>query len=118
MYSSEVVQKIENEMKRADMARAQGNEGLARVCARRAAGTAIRAYLAARQIDHPATNAFELILFLRDMPGIPPELRSIAGSLSTRVTEEFTLPLEADLLAETRVLITTLESLDLPGQSG
>ena len=95
---------IQNEFDRAYQVRANGNEGQARVCARRAAGVAIRDYLTRRGIRPPSTSAYDLLNLLKDDPHLPPDLKLVTDHLTLRVTEEFKLPIEADLIAEARAL--------------
>jgi len=93
---------IDKEFEKAGQARARGNEGQARVCARRAAGVAVREYLTRRGVRPPSTSAYDLLNLLKEDPGLAPDLRQIAEHLTLRVTEEFKLPVDADLLAEAR----------------
>ncbi|HET9913266.1 MAG TPA: hypothetical protein VFQ13_15325 [Anaerolineales bacterium] len=93
---------INAELEKAEQARAQKNEGQARVCARRAAGIAIREYLARQGIRPPSTSAYDLLNLLKDDPRLSPDLKQIADHLTLRVTEEFKLPVDADLVAEAR----------------
>ncbi len=95
---------LEQEFTRAMQARARGNEGQARVCARRAAGIAIRDYLSRRGIRPPSTSAYDLLNLIKDESPLPPDLKLIADHLTLRVTEEFKLPVNADLIAEARTL--------------
>lgn len=93
---------IDSELEKAEQARARQNEGQARVCARRAAGIAIREYLARQGIRPPSTSAYDLLNLLKDDPRLSPDLRQTADHLTLRVTEEFKLPVDADLVAEAR----------------
>jgi HEPN domain-containing protein len=93
---------IQAEFDKAEQARGRGNEGQARVCARRAAGIAIREYLTRRGIRPPSGSAYDLLNLLKDDPHLAPDLKQIAEHLTLRVTEEFKLPVEADLVAEAR----------------
>lgn len=95
---------IEQEFERAQQAREKGNEGQARVCARRAAGIAIRDYLNRRGIRPPNASAYDLLTLLKEDTLLPPDLKRAADHLTLRVTEEFRLPVEADLVAEARSL--------------
>ncbi|MBC7878398.1 MAG: hypothetical protein H7Y59_14605 [Anaerolineales bacterium] len=95
---------MEAEFERAEQARTKGNEGQARVCARRAAGIAIRDYLTRHGTHIPSTSAYDLLNLLKEDSLLPPDLRLIADHLTVRVTEEFKLPVEADLIAEARLL--------------
>jgi HEPN domain-containing protein len=93
---------INHELEKAEQARARGNEGQARVCARRAAGIAIREYLKRQEISPPSTSAYDLLNLLKDDPRLSPDLQQIVDHLTLRVTEEFKLPLNVDLVAEAR----------------
>lgn len=93
---------IASEFEKADQARARGNEGQARVCARRAAGMAIREYLSRRGIRPPSTSAYDLLNLMKEDPFLPPDLKLIADHLTVRVTEEFKLPVAVDLIAEAK----------------
>jgi HEPN domain-containing protein len=93
---------IDSELEKAAQARALNNEGQARVCARRAAGIAIREYLSRQGIRPPSTSAYDLLNLLKDDPRLSPDLKQIADHLTLRVTEEFKLPVDADLVAEAR----------------
>ena len=100
---------IEAEFEKAEQARARGNEGQARVCARRAAGIAIREYLARQGIRPPSKSAYDLLNFLKEDPRLAADLRLIADHLTLRVTEEFKLPINADLIAEARIFCENLK---------
>ena len=100
--------KIQAEFDQAEQARAKGNEGRARVCARRAAGIAIREYLTRKGVTPSSASAVDLLNLLKADPLLPPDLKPIVEHLTLRVTEEFKLPLEADLIAEARRLCNAL----------
>jgi HEPN domain-containing protein len=101
-------EQLEREFGLAAQARSKGNEGQARVCARRAAGIAIREYLT-RQGKHPGNaSAYDLLNLLKTDPLLSPDLRLIADHLTLRVTEEFKLPVDTDLVAEARILCNEL----------
>ena len=97
-------QKINIEFIRAAQAREKNNEGQARVCARRACGVAIREYFARKEIRPKSTSAYDLLIYLRDEAPLPPDLKLVTDHLTVRVTEEFSLPVDADLVAEARKL--------------
>ena len=97
-------EKIRIEFERAESARARGNEGQARVCARRAAGIAIREYYARRGQHVRTPSAVDLLKMLAGEPQLSPELKQAAAYLTLRVNEEFKLPVNVDLLNEARKL--------------
>jgi hypothetical protein len=45
-----------------------------------------------------------LINLLKEDTQLPPDMNLIADHLTVRVTEEFQLPIDADLIAEARIL--------------
>ena len=112
MFRPEIKTKIEEELTRGAQARQEGYEGRARVCARRAAGIAIRAYLEGIGKPVPAQSAYDLLRYLEAETGIPLEIRKAAEHLLARVNENFSLPEEIDLLAEARWMIDRLEALN------
>ncbi len=99
-----VKDEMEREFAQAERARAKGNEGQARVCARRAAGIAIRDYLIRHGIRPPSRSAHDLLNLIKDHAALPPDLKLVADHLTLRVTEDFKLPIEADLVAESKTL--------------
>jgi hypothetical protein len=110
MFRAEAKRKIEAELTRGAAARLDGFEGRARVCARRAAGEAVREFLLLKGQAVPGPSAYELLAFLLELPDIPHEVRQTAERLLTRVDQSFQLPLEADLLADAAWLAQALES--------
>ncbi len=99
--------RIEVELAAAEAARAAGNEGRARVCARRAAGLAALDFLARRGARSGA-SAYDALQSLASLPGLDPGLAAAAGRLTRRVDEDFRLPPEVDLIAEASRLIEGL----------
>lgn len=102
------IEQIRSEMTRARQARAQGNEGMARVCARRAVGWAVRI----RYADHfqagDTRSAFVLLEWFRDRSGAPPSLRRAAQRLTVRIDEDHELPHDQDPLLDARLLLSAL----------
>jgi hypothetical protein len=99
---------ITRELSQAETARAQGLEGRARVCARRAAGLAVRAYLEQREEAVTTVSAVELLQSLSVRSELPPEAHRAAEFLLLRVTPEYHLPVAVDLIAESRRLADIL----------
>jgi hypothetical protein len=92
------------EIDQAEAARQASNEGMARVCARRAAGIAAGAYLQRRGLPLPGPSAVDQLHALAALPDTSAEIQEIISHLLIKVTPEFTLPIEADLVDEARVL--------------
>ncbi len=101
-------ERFEQELAQARAARDRGNEGQARVCARRAAGIAIGEYLRRHHLPDLGPSAYDKLRFLTELPGLPPKVYELAQHLTLRVTEDFHLPVNADLIAETRLLADLL----------
>ncbi len=100
---------VEAELEKAEHARLAGNEGQARVCARRAAGMAARDFLSRHKVRIRDKSAYAALQALAEFPGLAPDLRDAALHLTMRLTEAFTLPVEADLIADARKLIGGLD---------
>src|SRR5262245_19548532 len=98
------VLEIEQEFEHAKKARIDGNEGRARVCARRAAGIAIPDYLTRKGIRIPSKSAYDLLNLIKVEALLPPDLKLVADHLTLRVTEEFKLPADVDLISESHLL--------------
>ena len=110
MFSQRVKNAIKLEIDRALTARENNLEGRARVCSRRAAGYAIRAYLEERGVDTPDISALALIRQLDDLTGVQPQVKVATEHLLMRVDEDFKLPIEADLIKEAIWLVDYLEN--------
>jgi hypothetical protein len=110
VFSQRVKNAITIEIDRAMTARQNGMEGRARVCSRRAAGYAIRAYLEKRGVDTPDISAMALIRQLDNRSSVQPKIKVVTEHLLMRVDEEFKLPVEADLIAEAIWLVEYLEN--------
>jgi quercetin dioxygenase-like cupin family protein len=101
-------QRMMDELRQAEIARRAGNEGRARVCARRAAGIAAGEYLNLLGIQTPGQSAYDHLLHLYEIDNISPLIRSLTGHFFERVSEDFSLPVEIDLIADARQLAAEL----------
>ncbi len=99
---------FENEIQQAQAARTAGNEGMARVCARRAAGIVIGEYINLQGENFSNPSAYERLRYLLSQPDISPQVRDIAAHFLVRVTPNHTLPIDADLIAEAQWLQKSL----------
>lgn len=109
MFSEQVHEQIRRELANAAQARAQGYEGRARVCARRAAGAAIGEYFRLRGNLNRTGSAIDLIQMLAAYKTAPNRARMAAAALLERVDENFSLPPQVDLLFEVNELVRELE---------
>src|SRR4030042_3955770 len=88
------------ELNQAIAARQVGNEGKARVCARRAAGVVVGEYFQQRGIARSQPSAYDRLRYLMTLPDLPEDVLNITEHFLLRITEEHTLPIEADLIRE------------------
>jgi hypothetical protein len=99
---------VAKELSLAEEARAKGNEGRARVCARRAAGIIIAQYLERRGLPDPGVSVIDRLRFLESLPEVSSEVKQIVRHLSMHVTPEYSLPVNVDLIEDTRRLKSEL----------
>jgi HEPN domain-containing protein len=103
--SSEIRQAINAELQRAYAWRQDGNEGRARVCARRAAGIAIGSYYRAQTGEPPSSSAYNLLRWLAKHTRISLQIRQAARRLTARVTADHNLPHPEDPLVDAGLII-------------
>ena len=108
MRANVIFEKIQAEINRAEAARAEGNEGQARVCARRAAGWAVGVYGREQLGEGSRWHAYHNLIWLQSQEQIPSDLRDAAGRLTTRVDVDHSLPHVEDPLEDARMIITAL----------
>jgi hypothetical protein len=97
-------EKFQQEIEGAERARQAGNEGMARVCARRAVGAVVEEYFSRHGIAGSGHSAYDRIRQLIADPGTGDEIREIAGHFLVRITPDQQLPIQADLIKEARWL--------------
>jgi hypothetical protein len=97
------------ELNKAFAARQNKNEGMSRVCARRAAGMAIRGYFSSLHQPLSTANAYKLLKDDNIRKLIPGELHMIMDHLILRVDTSYQLPENIDLLKETDRFINQLK---------
>lgn len=108
VMEEDIQDKVQRELNMAHQARDEGYEGRARVCARRAAGFAVKHYLQQRDVKPPTNNAYGLLENLESTSGLPQEIQKSLHFLTLRVNEDHELPQEADLIQESKTLIKFL----------
>jgi len=99
---------IRRELIDAEQARIDGNEGRARVCARRAAGWAVsftRSLNEGREIE---ANAYEMLQWLAQQADTADAVRAAAARLTVRVSLDHTLPFPEDPLEDARMIVEAL----------
>ena len=101
---------FEAEIEMAEAARLVGNEGRARVCARRAAGCVARNYLESHGLVIRNRSAYDYLLTLSEIEGIDPDVQRVIGRFLLKVDEAYQLPAEIDLIADARWLADRLNN--------
>ena len=104
MFVATTQNAIEQELFCAENARLTGNEGKARVCARRAAGIAVLAYFRAIGIAFSDPSAFALLNRFMQMESTPKHMKEITSRLLIRVNPDYSIPAKIDLLEDARQL--------------
>lgn len=108
MTKSDINAIIHAELDAAQAARAAGNEGRARVHARRAAGKAAEIYRTVYFPGGPRLNGFRHLQRIVADENLPGDLRAAAERLTVHVTPAHTLPHDDDPLEDARNLAAAL----------
>jgi hypothetical protein len=101
-------QEFNHEMATGYSARASGLEGKSRVCARRALGIVIAEYFKRISLPSPGPSIQERISALKNLDTLPIHNLEIIDHFIIKVDEEYHLPIDVDLLAETTWLADQL----------
>lgn len=99
---------FDKEIERALRAQREGNEGMARVCARRAAGVIAGEYLTGLGMKPLPLGALDRLKLLADRSDIPPLAKEVSQHFLVRVDGEHRLPVEVDLIRDVYVLMNAL----------
>lgn len=89
----------------ARQSRLEGNEGRARVCARRAAGAAAQGFLRKAGLGDRSENALDSLRALKAELELPARVERAVDFLLQRVDSEYNLPPDVDLIAEAETVI-------------
>lgn len=108
MKKAQFSPEIEQELTMARRSRRKGQEGRARVCARRAAGFAVQRHLQQKGILAGEDNAYQALLHYRGQPELTAEVSEALRWLTARVDHDHQLPEGVDLIQEAEVVITSL----------
>jgi hypothetical protein len=103
---------IERELRHAHTASLEGNPGLSRVCARRAAGLAVRDYLVRYGYPEQTANNFELMKYPAHRKYLPASIHIALDHLTMTVNMDHQLPEGINLINDAKYVIETL----IPGQ--
>ena len=105
---------IEHEFATAREAVRIGNDGQARVCARRAVGQAITWFLLKFPHNGWGTDAMGQIKKLQEDNSFPQEVRSASERLTTKITQQFTSPFSTDPLDDAAIIIEHIKKIMEP----
>ena len=88
------------ETERAYQARFDGKEGMARVCARRAAGLVIGEYLRRRGISGLNNSAYDRLNIFIDLLDVDENCKEVARHFLLKVSTDHNLPVDIDLISD------------------
>jgi hypothetical protein len=103
---------VREELLLAKQSRLEGNEGRARVCARRAAGTAVKLYLENKGLTIGSENALQSLEKFKSEAGLPPRVQTAVNWLVHRVDQNYSLPAEIDLIKEAKIVLEYIDQAD------
>lgn len=101
-------QQIQKEFATANHAQSIGNEGMVRVCARRAAGVAVAFWLQSNPRTGWGVDAMNQLRSLALDEMTPHEVRDAAQRLTTRITEQFTSAFLTNPIDDANIIINYL----------
>lgn len=108
MTKDQLFTQIEKEFAMAAAAKRSGNEGMVRVCARRAAGLAISYWLRSHPGTTWGTDVMSQLRNLQTDSSMPDNVRVAAMRLTTKVSQRFTSPFSTDPIADSNCIIQYL----------
>jgi hypothetical protein len=112
------LEQIERELSGARDARASGNDGKARVCARRAAGCALTWFLSVSPRDGWGVDAMRQLQAAAAEASFPAAVREAAQRLSTKISERFDYPFTADPIGDAELIIGHVRHIVEGGHAG
>lgn len=100
-----MIPRITAELHAARQAQAAGNPGRARVCARRAAGWAVRAWYQQREGPSWTGDALKQLRRLAGDAAVPEPVRAAAARLLTKVGHDHQVPFEEDPVEDAQMIV-------------
>jgi len=101
---------IEQELAAAEAAQHDGNDGKARVCARRAVARATEAWIAQLPSSPWYGDAMAHLRHIQQDASFPLPIRQAAERLSTSVTRQHATPFTSDPVGDARLIIAHLSN--------
>lgn len=108
MAQKDLPEEIENELRQAQAAVTEGNDGKARVCARRAVGKAFLLSGFSKGVER-SVSAIESLKLIAALEELPAEIRDAARRLSVSVAEN--LPLSEKPVDDATLIVGVLLGL-------
>ena len=105
MIKEIAIMHIENELSLAKKALNDGNNGKARVCARRAAGIAISYWLEFQPKMNWGESSINLLNEVKNYKPLKEEIRLAAERLTTSVSKKDSLQFTADPMYDSKIII-------------
>ena len=102
---------VQEELLLAKQSRQEGNQGRARVCARRAAGAAAQAYFLEVDLLPKGESVMKSLVRLGDLDQIPDRVKEAVKWLVERVDEDHSFPPGVDLIQEAGIVIEYIENI-------
>ena len=103
-------ERIKDELAKAEVAGQEGNDGMVRVCARRAVGLAAESWLERFPGKKWHGDALNHLRRICADESFPPDIRRAAERLMTKVTQRDTAPFSTDPIADARSIIAHLDA--------
>ncbi len=102
-------ERIEEELAKAATRLREGNDGLARVCARRAVALGAQHRIARKGVIAPPADAMSQLRKIQEDEGFPLRVREGAQRLMTKVTQRDQVTISTDPIADARLILTYLD---------
>mgnify|MGYP003331087563 FL=1 len=105
-----IIQYIKNEFATAGHAKNIGNDGMARVCARRACGIAITFFLQYFPEKNWGSDAMNQLRNLQSDISFSEQARNASQRLITKVNERFSVPFSNNPIDDAKIIIEEIEN--------
>lgn len=105
------LEQIEKELAMAHEALREGNDGKARVCARRASGQALSWYLTKFSHSNWGTDALRQLQHAAREESIPIDVKDAATRLTTKISDQFTYPFTTNPIDDAAIIIDYVKSV-------
>ena len=103
-------EQIEQELTKATKGIQNGNDGLARVCARRAVALASQQWAAQQKLANWKGDSMHHLRQIQAKTTFPLPVRAAAQRLLTKVTEQTQLPMTTDPITDARLILDHLNA--------